>query len=184
MSEATMKIQQLRDTASSFWNERSEQERRMLAIGGAVVGLALVYSIFVAPALDGREKLAKALPQLRQDVAELKAMGRTAAELAARPPVQAPPMSRDALNASLNAAGLKPQSLNLTGEYAKLEVKGVPFAALVTWLDAQRRDSAVLVQEAVVTGQATPGMVDANITLRQASGQGAGQGANNAGGGR
>ncbi|WP_107869858.1 type II secretion system protein M [Pseudoduganella sp. UC29_71] len=180
MSEASMKIQQLRDTASSFWNERSEQERRMLAIGGIVVGLALVYSVFVAPALEGRDKLRKALPQLRQDVAELKAMGRTAAELAARPPVQAPPMSRDALNASLNAAGLKPQSLNLTGEYAKLELKGVPFAALVTWLDAQRRDSALLVQESVITGLATAGMVDANITLRQASGQGAG----NPGGGR
>lgn len=180
MSEAGMKIQQFRDTASAFWNERSEQERRILAIGGIVVGLALAYSVLVAPALEGRDKLRKALPQLRQDVAELKALGRTAAELAARPPVQAPPLSRDALNASLNAAGLKPQSLNLTGEYAKLELKGVPFAALVTWLDAQRRDSALMVQESAITGLATPGMVDANLTLRQASGQGAG----GAGGGR
>ncbi|WP_228894411.1 type II secretion system protein GspM [Pseudoduganella aquatica] len=170
MSAAMTKIQQLRDSASAFWNERSEQERRMLTIGGAVVGLALAYSLLVAPALHGREALRKALPQLRQDVAELKALARTAAELAAKPPVQAPPMSRDALTASLNAAGLKPQSLNLTGEYAKLELKGVAFAALVTWLDAQRRDSAVMVQEAVVTGQATPGVVDAAITLRQAGG--------------
>lgn len=170
MSAAMTKIQQLRDSASAFWNERSEQERRMLAIGGAVVGLALAYSVLVAPALEGRDALRKALPQLRQDVAELKALARTAAELAAKPPVQAPPMSRDALTASLNAAGLKPQSLNLTGEYAKLELKGVAFAALVTWLDAQRRDSAVMVQEAVVSGQTTPGMVDAAITLRQAGG--------------
>lgn len=167
MSAAMTKIQQVRDSASAFWNERSEQERRMLTVGGAVVGLALAYSVLVAPALEGREALRKALPQLRQEVAELKALARNAAELAAKPPVQAPPMSRDALTASLNTAGLKPQALNLTGEYAKLELKGVAFAALVTWLDAQRRDSAVLVQEAVVSSQTTPGIVDAAITLRQ-----------------
>jgi general secretion pathway protein M len=174
MSEARVKIEQLRAAAAAFWQERSEQERRMLAVGGAVVGLALFYSVLVAPALDGSAQLRKSLPQLRQDVAELKAMARTAAELAAKPPLQAPPMSRDALTASLNAAGLKPQALNLTGEYAKLELKGVPFAALVTWLDAQRRDGNVGVQESVITGLATPGMVDANLTLRTLNGQAGG----------
>ncbi|CAN7666889.1 type II secretion system protein M [Pseudoduganella sp. LjRoot289] len=180
MSEARVKIEQLRASVSGFWQERSEQERRMLAVGGAVVGLALFYSLLVAPALDGSAQLRKALPQMRQDVAELKALGRTAAELAAKPPIQAPPMSRDTLTASLNAAGLKPQALNLTGEYAKLELKGVPFAALVTWLDAQRRDGNVGVQESVITGQSTPGMVDASLTLRQLGGPNNGP----AGGGR
>lgn len=180
MNGISVKIDQLRASASGFWLERSEQERRMLAVGGAVVGLALFYSLLVAPALDGREQLRKSLPLLRQEVAELQAMARTAAELAARPPVQAPPMSRDALNASLNAAGLKPQSLNLTGDYARLELKGVAFAALVVWLDAQRRDSAVGVQDSAITGLAAPGMVDATITLRQL-GNNAG---NSAGGGR
>lgn len=174
MSEARVKIEQWRAGAAAFWQERSEQERRMLTVGGAVLGLALFYSLLVAPALDGSAQLRKALPQLRQDVAELKAMGRTAAELAAKPPLQAPPMSRDALTASLNAAGLKPQALNLTGEYAKLELKGVPFAALVTWLDAQRRDGNVGVQESVITGLSTPGMVDANLTLRTLNGQAGG----------
>ena len=170
MSELTAKLQNLRSGVSAFWQARNEQEQRMLAIGGAVVGLALFYSLLVAPAMDGSAQLRKSLPQLRQNVAELKSLARTANELAARAPLQAPPMTRAALDNSLAAGGIKPQSLSVTGEYAKLEFKGVPFAALVTWLDAQRRDGRIAVQEAVITGQTAPGMVDANLTLHQIAG--------------
>ncbi|MES2264760.1 MAG: type II secretion system protein M [Pseudomonadota bacterium] len=170
MSKIGASIAHYRATASLFWQARTEQERTYLSVGGAVLALALVYSIFIAPAVDGSAQLRKSLPQLRQDAAELQALARTAAELAARPPVQAPPMTRDSLTASLTARGLKAQSVTMTGEYAKLELKDVSFAALVTWLDALRREQRVAVQESVIGAQGAPGSVDAALTLRQVTG--------------
>lgn len=159
-----------RATVAAFWGERTEQERRFLAVGGIVMALGLVYGLLVDPALTGRDKLRKELPVLRQEAAELKALASQVAQLSAQPPAPSAPLSRDALNAALTAQGLVPQNLVMTGEYIKVEFKGVPFAALVTWLDAARRENRVVVQDGTVSGQDTAGMVDAALTLRQAAG--------------
>ena len=66
--------------------------------------------------------------------------------------------------------GLTTQNLAVTGDYIKVEFKGVPFAGLVSWLDAMRREQRVTVQEGSVTQQGPAGQVDANLTLRQESG--------------
>ena len=76
------------------------------------------------------------------------------------------PMSSEALNASMAQRGLKAGSLTMTGEYAKIQFNGVSFANLVSWLDAQRRENRVQVQDATF---AAVGQVDATLTLRQAS---------------
>ncbi len=167
MSEFTAKTRKLQAAVQAFWQERTEQERRMLSIGGVVVGLGLFYGLLVDPALEGRAKLRKDLPLQRQQAAELQALGRTAMELKARTPIQPNRITNDTLNASLAANGLKAQSLVLRGEYVTVELKGVPFAAAVTWLDTVRRTDAIAVQDATITGTATPGMVDANLTLHQ-----------------
>lgn len=169
MSEFNAKIQKLQASAQAFWQERTEQERRMLAIGGVVLGLGLFYSLLIDPALEGRERLAKQLPLQRQQAAELQVLGRTAMELKARTPIQPNRLSNDAMTASLAANGLKPQSLVVAGETAKLELKAVPFAAIAAWLDMQRRTDAVVVEEANITGSSTPGMVDATLSLHQRS---------------
>ena len=81
-------------------------------------------------------------------------------------------MTRESLMASLTARGITPGSLTLTGEYARLQVTGVSFANLVSWLDAQRRESRIAVQEGSFTAQDPVGQVDANLTLRQDAGTG------------
>jgi len=160
-------IQEARARADAFWQARTEQERRFLAVGGAVVGLALFYSLLIAPALDGRARLDKELPQLRQQVAEMQAMAREAATLQGQGNIAPPPMTKDSLNAGLAARGLNPQSVTITGEYAKLQFSGAQFAGLVVWLDAIRNDSRIAVVDASFTAQDTPGMVNATLTLRQ-----------------
>jgi general secretion pathway protein M len=160
----------LRASAAAFWNERTEQERRFLAVGGAVVGLALVYALLIDPALSGRERLRKELPQLHQEAAQLQALATQAAQLAAQPPVQPQPFTRDALMAALKARGLTAQNLVVTGDYVKAEFKDVPFAGLVTWLDGARRDYRLLVQDAKFSAQDKAGSVDATLTLRQEAG--------------
>jgi general secretion pathway protein M len=155
-----------RASAATWWSARTEQEQRMLSIGGAVVALGLVWGVLIDPALSGSDKLRQQLPLLNQQVAELQALAGEAAQLAANPPVQAQPLSKDGVAARLQASGLTPQNLAVTGDYIKVEFKGVPFAGLATWLDAMRREQRVALQEGQMTQQGPAGQVDANLTLR------------------
>jgi general secretion pathway protein M len=150
-----------------MWLGRTEQERKFLSIGGLVVGAALFFMIFIGPALNGRAQLKKSIPTLRQDAATMQALALEAGALAGQGAVQVTPMTREALMASLSASGITPTSLTVTGEFAKLDLAAVPFANLAGWLDAQRREHRISVQEAIVTAQTPAGQVDASITLRQ-----------------
>jgi general secretion pathway protein M len=160
-------VSQLKERAVLAWMARTEQERKFLGIGGAVAGLALVYSLLVDPALTGIAKLNKSLPKQRQDAAQLQALALEAGELARQPVLQPTPMTREGLSSGLVARGMTPTSLSMTGEYAKLQFTGVSFANLVSWLDAQRREHRIAVQDLVVTAQTPAGNVDAALTLRQ-----------------
>lgn len=157
---------QLKQQASLHWRARTDQERMFLRAGFAVVLLALAYALFVAPAQDGRARLGEDLPQLRQQAAQMRGLAAEAAELARQPAAPPVAMTRESLAASLAARGMKAQSLTLTGDYAKLQLTGVPFASLASWLDAQRRESRVTVREANVVAQAGAGLVDATLTLQ------------------
>jgi general secretion pathway protein M len=170
---AASSIAQTREQLALAWRARTEQERKMLTIGFAVVAAALLYALFIAPALGGRAQLQKDLPRLRQESAQLSAMAREAAELARQPATQVAPMTRDSVAASLAAMSITPQSLTVSGESARLQLAGVSFANLVAWLDAQRRENRIAVQEAVIGAQGAAGQVDATLTLRQDVGAGA-----------
>jgi general secretion pathway protein M len=167
---------QLRERARAYWVARTDQERKFLTAGAVVALLALGWLLLVAPPLEGRAQLRRALPQLRQQAAQLQGLAQQANALKSQAPPQAAPMTRESLAASLAARGLTPRALTLTGEYAKLQLSGVSFANLVTWLDAQRRESQIAVQDAAVTALPTPGQVDANLTLHQNTGSGAAPG--------
>jgi general secretion pathway protein M len=169
---AVSSIAQLRERLTVAWLARTDQERKMLAIGGAVAALALVYALFVAPAVSGRAQLEKTLPQMRQDAAQMRSLALEAGELARQPALQVAPMTRDSLAASLATLSVTPVSLSVTGDTARLQLAGVPFANLVGWLDAQRREGRISVQEAAITAQGAAGQVDATLTLRQDAGAG------------
>lgn len=160
-------IQTLRARADAFWQVRTEQERKLLGIGALVVGAALFYSLLVDPALSGREQLHKELPQLHQQAAEMQAMAREAQALKGQNTIAPTPMTRENLSAGLTARGLTPQSVNVTGEYAKLAFTGAQYAGVVTWLDAIRTESRINVVDASFSAQSEAGVVNATLTLRQ-----------------
>lgn len=166
MSALTM-VAGFKDKLVLYWMARTEQERKFLGIGGAVVTLALVYGVLLAPALEGSARLRKELPLLKQQKAQLEALAKSAAELAGQSAPQVTPMSRETLNASLSARGIKPESLSMTGEYAKLQVSGVAFSNLFAWLEAQRLENRISVLDAAITAATPAGQVDATLTLRQ-----------------
>jgi general secretion pathway protein M len=169
---AVTKIAQLRERLAVAWLARTEQERKLLTIGGAVAAVLLVYALGIAPAVSGRAQLEKTLPQLRQDAAQMRAMALEAGALAGQPAQQVQPITRDSLAASLAAVSITPVSLAVTGETARMQLTGVSFANLVGWLDAQRREARMAVQEAAITAREPAGQVDATLTLRQDAGAG------------
>ena len=169
---AASSIGQVRERLAVYWLARTEQERKFLLAGAAAVALALVYALFIGPALGGRAALEKELPQLRQQDAQLRAMALEAGELGRQPALQVAPMTRESLAASLAALSITPQSLSMTGEYARLQLTGVSFANLVGWMDAQRRENRISVQDATISAQTTAGQVDATLTLHQDAGVG------------
>lgn len=164
-------IAQLRDQASLYWLARTEQERKYLTVGGATVLGALVYLLFIGPAMDGKAKLNVALPQLRAEAATMQALALEASELASRPAPQVTPMTQETLKASLGTRSITPTSLIITGEYAKIQLTNVSFANLYSWLDAQRRENRIAVDDASVTAGTPAGQVDAQLTLRQNTGE-------------
>ncbi len=172
MSAGNM-IGQLKDQLALAWMARTEQERKFLTIGGAVAVLALVYALFIAPALEGRAQLRKALPELRQKASNMQAMANEAGELARRPTPQVTPMSKETLTASLATRSITPQSVIITGEFAKLQRNGISFANLYSWLDAQRRENRIQVEDIAATAATPLGNADVVLTLRQSSGEAA-----------
>lgn len=171
MSAQTM-VSQLKDQLALYWLARTEQERKYLGAGAAFVVAVLVYMVFMAPALSGREKLRAQLPQLRVEAAKMAALAQEAGELAHLPAPQVTPMSRESLTASLAARSITPASLVSSGDFAKLQLNGVSFASLAGWLDDQRRESRIVAEDVAVTAGSPAGQVDAVLTLRQNTGEG------------
>ena len=159
-------IAQLREQVTLYWLARTEQERKYLTVGGATIAGALAYMLFIAPPLEGRARMNAQLPAMRVEAARMQALALEAGELP-RQPVQVTPMTRETLSASLTARSLAPTSLVMSGEFAKLQLNGVSFAALYSWIDAQRRENRIEVQEIGVTAGSPAGQVDAAVTLHQ-----------------
>jgi general secretion pathway protein M len=168
-------VGQARARALAWWLARSDQERKTLSIGAAVLLVALAYLVLLAPALEGRAELRRSLPQLRQQAAQLRALADEARTLAAAPAPQVAPLTRETLQARLTAHGMTPASLAVGGDGAKLQLSNVSFANLMAWLDAERRENRIAVVDAAITGLPVVGQVDASLTLHQSTAGGAGQ---------
>lgn len=168
---AVTAIRKIKDQFALYWLARTEQERKYLTVGGATVIGALVYMLFIAPPLEGRAKLNAQLPQLREEAAKMQALALEAGELARAPAPQVTPMTRETLTASLTARSMAPTSLVMTGEFAKVQLNGVAFANLYSWLDAQRRENRIAVTDVALTAGSPAGQVDAVLTLHQNLGE-------------
>ena len=171
MSVATA-IANVRGQLALYWLARTEKERKYLTVGGATLVGVLIYVLAVAPATNGRDKLNAQLPLLRLEAAKMQALALEAGELARNTPPQVTPMTKEGLSASLASRSITASSLNVSADFAKVQLNGVAFASLFSWLDTQRRENRVEAQEVAITAGATAGQVDAVLTLRQNTGDG------------
>lgn len=93
----------------SWWSQLALREKRLVAGGGAVVGVVLVYLLLWEPAAQGIAKLRNDLPGLRAQNAAMRQMADEAAKLRRGGIAQAAPAADDrmaAVQRSLDRAGL------------------------------------------------------------------------------
>ncbi|MDE2368366.1 MAG: type II secretion system protein M [Burkholderiales bacterium] len=133
----------------AWWRALAARERRLVGFAIAALGLFLIWSLALQPAL---RTLREAPPQLDALEAQLQAMQSEAGEAAAlraTPPVD-PAQASAALKAAterLGAAG----KLSLQGERAVLSVTGIGTAALGDWLAEARSGARARPVEATLT---------------------------------
>ena len=158
---------QSRQSFSEFWAARDARERAMLAVAALVVTIGLAYLLLIDPAFSGRDRLNKNLPMLRQQVAQMQALSREAAALSAKPATPLIEMSKQNIEAALARNGLKPQSVMLTGDFAKVQLASVSFAGTMNWVDEMQKTALLSVVDANIVALDKPDMVNATFTLRQ-----------------
>ncbi len=162
-----MKPRQMRDAVAGFWSEREVRERKILAIGAAAVGLALIYLVGIAPAFTGTSRLQKELPELRQQALSLQALSQQALALGSNAQAPAVMSTRESVEAALARKGLKAQSVVVTGDLVRLQLNNVSFAAMLEWLDEMQKSARLSVIESSFTAQAQTDIVNATLSLRQ-----------------
>ena len=160
-------LDQSRQSFSEFWAVRDARERAMLAVAALVVTFGLAYALLIDPALSGRGRLHKNLPVLRQQVAQMQALSKEAAALSGKSASPLIAMSKENIEAALARNGLKPQSVMLTGDFAKVQLAAVSFAGTLNWLDDMQKTALLLVVDANIVALDKTDMINATFTLRQ-----------------
>lgn len=152
---------------AKFWAARDARAHTLISAVAVAVALGLYYALLISPALTGRAQLNKNLPELRQQVAQLRALAQDAAAFSGQ---SAPPpaaISEESIKAALAHKGLKPQSVALDGGLVKVQFTDASFAATLEWLGDMQKTVRLSVVEANIVALAQPDRVNAALTLRQ-----------------
>lgn len=160
-------MDQLKQKWAEFWQVRTSQEQTMLSVCAVVVVAALVYLIGIDPALTGRAKLEKELPVLRMQAAQFQALAAEAQALAGRAGQPTEAMTREGVEKALVARGMTPKTIGMIGDQVKVQLDGVAFSTLVAWLDEVQKVQHITVFDANIVSQASVGVVNATLSLRQ-----------------
>ncbi len=166
-----MKTTALTEAWAEFWEARTPREQTMLTWGGALLAVAIGWSVLWAPASDGRARLHESLPGLQRQLAQMTAEANEARALSGAAASVAPDGQalKDALTASLADHGLQGAQVQLIGTTVQLQMKNASFPAFTDWLDDARKQYKVQVVEAHMTALKTDGQVDLTASLQPAS---------------
>ncbi|CAG4911028.1 type II secretion system protein M [Paraburkholderia saeva] len=158
----------LADTWAGFWDARSTREKTLLTWGGAVIAVALAWSVLWVPAQEGRAHLRETLPTMRRQLAQMTAQANDARALSAAAQGVAPTGGalKDALSASLTDHGLAATQMQVIGNAVQIQLKNASFPAWTAWLDDARRQFKVQVAEAHVSALKDDGQVDLTASLQ------------------
>jgi general secretion pathway protein M len=160
------------EALKQFWTERAPRERAILAVGGGLLVIVVLYLLLIEPAWTGIARLERSLPRQRAEAAELDALLAEVKTMKARPAVatMSATDARSALETSLTKAGLKANRIvPLSDGDVQLTFVDVPVGRWAPWLANTERELGARATAVTITGrEATPGNIDVDLALRLA----------------
>lgn len=163
-----------RERFDTFWEARAPREQAILGGGTLVMLLVIGYTLLWEPAATGRAALAKSLPGLRAELAEMETLAQEARGLSASP---APSLRGDALTQalqdSLGQHGLKATRLATTGDNSvQVQMEKVAFGAVSGWLQDVRLQQRLKVTDTRIVYVGATALVNVTATLQGPGGGG------------
>lgn len=128
------------------WLALAPRERVGLGLAALALGLFLLWSVAVAPALRSLSSAPARLAEIDTRLARMRHLAAEAGELRAQPPV-APPQAEAALQSATQRLGAVAK-LQGSGERITVQFTAIEPAALAAWLDEVRSAARARVVEA------------------------------------
>lgn len=150
----------------------ARRERRLVAIGGGLAVLLILFLVVVQPVVAAHNRLASQvrnertlLSWLNEAQARLQAAGPATASLGHLPPGQSVFAAVSSAAKSGPVAGSVQRVEQAADGGARLTVKAASFDDLVRWLENLARNDGITVAQATIQQAESPGTVDATLTL-------------------
>ncbi|MBY8965282.1 type II secretion system protein M [Algiphilus sp. NNCM1] len=154
------------------WQQRSQREQRMIAVGVLALLLTLFYLLVWEPITQGHAQAADALADARATAQRIE---RVAAMQPAQSRQRANPNASRSLLAQVNQAvrsntlGSTPERLTPDGDDAvRVWLEGAPFNNLLRWLAELEGNPGLRLERADIDRK-DGGMVDARLQVERAS---------------
>lgn len=155
------------------WTAMTLRERAMLLAGAGMMVLAILFLVAFEPAWNGRAKLQKELPRLREEAAQLEQLAREATQLKAQGQEHVTPGGlTEALKASLAQKGLEARLAAQPDGSVQVSLGAVHAGVLMTWIETVQRELRVRVSGLKLEQTEKPGTVDAELTFAAGRKQG------------
>ena len=132
-----------------WWRALAARERRLLALGAAVLLLGLFWALLVQPAWRTLQRAPAELEVLDNQLQQMRALAAEAQQLRATPPVT-PEQAAAVLKGAAERLGAKAK-LSLQGERAVLTLTALEPGQLTSWLAEVRSGARVRPLEANLT---------------------------------
>lgn len=150
------------------WNGLSPRDRRMLALASGFMILVFAWLVAFEPAWNGRQQLAKELPGLRADLAQMDQLAAEArmASTSNRQTNESAAQLRGRIEETLADAGLSSSlaQLEVNGEMIEARFRQVDFEKWLFWLDGAIRETRMRVVDLSITRESA-GIVSGRLAL-------------------
>lgn len=158
------------DDLHAWFHSLPERDRRILVVGGAVLGGILMYLLVLHPFYSGKQALRTHTQEQRELVAWMRPAAAQIQALRGQQPGALPAgqsllavVDTSAGQANFGAA-LKQIQTGNDGS-VRVQLQGVSFDTLVRWLGDLQQRYGITARTLTAQRGSTPGSVDANLTL-------------------
>jgi len=160
----------LANRLGALWGQLAPRERQLLLAGGALLGLALLYTLVWQPLHKEVARLRVDTPKAAAQLARMREQAALIQPLRGR--VATAPASGNLVQAveqSATGRGLRKQISRLEADGSngvQVTAEAISFNSLVAWLADLRDNQALVVDNLVLDAHNQPGAVNARIRLR------------------